>query len=372
MSDLRSLYELADYQNGRAFKPAETTGKSGLPVVKIAEMNKGITSTTGWFAGVLDTKHTIAAGDLLFAWSGTIVVQNWEGPSAALNQHVFKVTAKPGIDQAYLKYLLMSEIPFFNRLVADQRTTMGHVKVADLRKRMVVLPPLAEQKRIASVLSALDELTGANLAAARECADLRQTLIRLARSEATETLPLSSTASFVNGKNFTKDPTGTGRAVIRTPELRRGPSESTVFNDVVAVADNLASPGDLLFVWSGSLLVDRWLHDEALVNQHIFKVIPKSPYPDWLVNGLIEWQMPMFLGLAADKATTMGHIQRGHLDREVPMPDPDALARLEALVRPLWDQELLLRQECLQLEKTRDELVPRLIDGTLRVREATV
>src|SRR5690606_21203609 len=106
----------------------------GLPVVKIAELNRGITDATRRYAGELDPKHEINEGDLLFAWSGSVGIYRYAGPRAALNQHIFKVTAESGVDQGFLRWLLLAQMPVFERVVADQATTMGHVKVADLKR----------------------------------------------------------------------------------------------------------------------------------------------------------------------------------------------------------------------------------------------
>ena len=84
---------------------------------------------------------------------------------------------------------------------------------------------------------------------------------------------IADLARYVNGRAFTKGATGTGRMVIRIAELNSGPGGSTVYHDIAAAPENIAHPGDLLFAWSGSLDVYRWHRDEALVNQHIFKVI---------------------------------------------------------------------------------------------------
>jgi type I restriction enzyme S subunit len=116
-------------------------------------------------------------------------------------------------------------------------------------------------------------------------------------------------------------------------------------------------------------MVSRWFFEDGLVNQHIFKVIPKDGYPDWLVFGLIESQMPLFLSLAADKATTMGHIQRGHLDLPVPSLGPTQVEELGAEVRGLWEEELALRSELLNIEAARAELLPLLLSGRIVVRE---
>ena len=117
-------------------------------------------------------------------------------------------------------------------------------------------------------------------------------------------------------------------------------------------------------------MVDRWLYEDGLVNQHIFKVIPERGVPDWLIFGAIERQMPWFLGLAADKATTMGHIQRGHLDVQVPMPSDASVALAERSIGPLWAAELELLKEAQELVAARNGLLPLLISGRVRVGDA--
>ena len=55
-----------------------------LPVIKIAELNGGSQRRPGGSDGDLDPRHQIAPGDLLFSWSGLIVIQRWRGSSRCL------------------------------------------------------------------------------------------------------------------------------------------------------------------------------------------------------------------------------------------------------------------------------------------------
>ena len=152
-----SLYEVAKYVNGRPTKPGELR-QDGVPVIKIAELNRGITQATDVISpDAVREEHWLKAGDLLFAWSGSIGVYIWHGPRAALNQHIFRVTAKPGFDQGYLRYLLESELSTFAGYVDDKKTTMGHVTIGDLRRTYVRVPPLPEQRAIAHILGTLDD-----------------------------------------------------------------------------------------------------------------------------------------------------------------------------------------------------------------------
>ncbi|PVE17447.1 restriction endonuclease subunit S [Arthrobacter sp. Bz4] len=365
MTTHRILYDLAEFKNGRAFKSTEIRPQGGIPIVKIAEMNRGITSATGWFDGPVDAKHRIAKGDLLFSWSGTIVVQTWQGPDAALNQHIFKVSARADADQTFLKYLLQSLVPKFDGLVMDQKTTMGHVKVADLKSMIVDLPDMTDQLGIANALSSLDNKIESNDNLIRLIPALIRARVDAALDQSSIPVNVADLARFINGGAYTKAATGTGRMVLRIAELNGGPGKSTVYNDIQVPEDKTARSGDLLMSWSGSLGIYRWTRDEAIINQHIFKVIPRA-YPAWLVHDRLHYIMPVFQGIAKDKATTMGHIQRGHLETtQVLVPDTSLIETLDVEVSGLWRRMLNAERENLDLIHLRETLMPELLSGRL-------
>ena len=85
---------------------------------------------------------------------------------------------------------------------------------------------------------------------------------------------LTDLARFVNGKAFTREATTYGRPILRIKELNGGVADATPRSDIEVADDHLARHHDILFAWSGSLDVYRWSGPEALINQHIFKVIP--------------------------------------------------------------------------------------------------
>jgi type I restriction enzyme S subunit len=109
-----------------------------------------------------------------------------------------------------------------------------YLSLADQRQLSILLPPIQEQNGIAEVLGALDDKIAVNERAVAVADELRALSLRrfmTSYPEATEKLPLSSLAQFVNGKAFTKDASGTGRMVIRIAELNSDPGLSTVYND---------------------------------------------------------------------------------------------------------------------------------------------
>lgn len=370
-----SLYSLASWTNGLAFRSIEFSDV-GRPIIKISEVKNGLSGQTKFTEAEYDPKYRIRSGDMIFCWSGqpetSIGTYYWRGPDGWLNQHLFRVQPRSeDVVDAFFYYLLLDLNPRFVELARNKQTTgLGHVTKRDLQDITLNLPPLEEQRRIAGVLGALDDLADTEMRISADCGQLwRAVVSRNMDEQGSAPAPLSALASFVNGRNFTKGATGQGRPIIRTPEVRGGPTASTVRTDVDADADRVARFGDVLFVWSGSLCCARWAFEEALVNQHVFKASPLDATPDWLVMFALERQMPWFLSLAQDKATTMGHIQRRHLDESVELPVSAELSQLDAVVRPFWDQELESRAAARSAMRLRDELLPLLMSGRVRVGE---
>ena len=224
---------------------------------------------------------------------------------------------------------------------------------------------------IAATLGALDDKIESNKVLIDKSKELIHTYCLRAQNEkqATE-CPVAELGDFINGGAFTKGATGTGRVVIRIAELNSGIGSSTVYNDLDVPMNKTAFFGDILMPWSGSLGVYIWTGDEAIINQHIFKVVPRS-LPKWFVYDRLERVIPVFQSIASDKATTMGHIRRAHLKQiTVPIFDSEEIIHLDKICSPLWEIMLICYQENQNLASLRDALLPELMAGRIRVPEA--
>lgn len=259
-----------------------------------------------------------------------------------------------------------------------------HFNVGSAKAIGLLLPEIAEQRRIVRVLGAVDDKIDSNRRLAELLEATAATLFRarfvdfVGVDEVEESeigrLPrdwragsLTDLARFVNGKAFTKHANGCGRPIIRIRELNDGVDHGTPHSDIEIGEDFIAGFDDILFAWSGSLGVYRWPGDESLINQHIFKVIPDG-WPAWFVFAWIEAHMAEFRGVARDKATTIGHIQRRHLDESrLPLPTMEAIAEADAVVGPLDRHRAGLVCESRTLSLVRDALLPKLIAGQIRV-----
>jgi type I restriction enzyme S subunit len=322
------------------------------------------------FAQRLTPKSRPLINDILLTKDGTIGrVALCDQDGICINQSVALIRANSDAVPAYLKYFL--EAPATqDRLEQDSGgSTIKHIYITRIGDVPILLPPKHEQRAIAEVLSALDDKIAANGKTVEQL-DLFVSENYRNAAKGGPDRALSSLASFVNGGAYTKGASGTGRVVVRIAELNGGIGGSTVLSDAKVPEEQTARFGDLLFAWSGSLTVRRWFRNDAIINQHIFKVLPKDENSHWLVHQALLSALPSLKAIAADKATTMGHIKREHLDILVRVPDTETTARVSLLLQGAWDFGLSKEQESLRLIALRDALLPALMSGKLRVKDA--
>ena len=156
-----SLYSLAEWKNGLAFKQIHFAGQ-GKPVIKIAELKNGITAQTAYTQQTFDDSVYLTKGDMVFSWSGnpetSIDVFWYNLPNGWLNQHIFKVTPNEGVHKLYLYYLLKSLKPQFTAIASNKQTTgLGHVTIRDMKEMMIELPDYDIQKSVGEYLYSIDQ-----------------------------------------------------------------------------------------------------------------------------------------------------------------------------------------------------------------------
>jgi type I restriction enzyme S subunit len=185
-----------------------------------------------------------------------------------------------------------------------------------------------------------------------------------------EVASLDEIADYLNGLAMQKYPPKDTDflPVIKIRELRQGITDE---NSGQASLDidpaYIVEDGDILFSWSGSLLVDIWVGGTGGLNQHLFKVTSEN-FPKWFYYYWTKFHLEEFQRIAAFKATTMGHIQRRHLsDALTIVPNPEVLSQADSLIAPLMDRMIEGRHESRTLAETRDALLPKLVSGEIRV-----
>ena len=135
-------------------------------------------------------------------------------------------------------------------------------------------------------------------------------------------IPIKHTATFLNGAAFKPSDWGDdGLPILRIAQLTGKPFDNYfdgTINRMLHIRD-----GDLLFSWSATIDAFIWDRGDAVLNQHIFKVVPKAnTYKNYLYY-VIKAHAPRW---ADDDAhgSTMRHIKKGSLSNKIWLPDLSA------------------------------------------------
>lgn len=289
--------------------------------------------------------------------------------------------AKANIEQDYLYYYVSS--PYFTRLMDGIRTgtsnSQQRIDWKQFLREPINVPSLPIQRKVVSLLRNIDKKIELNNAINN---NLEQQAKAIFSNEflTLETLPdgwkqasLIDIADYLNGLAMQKyRPTAdeTGIPVLKIKELRQGCcDDNSELCSPSIKSEYIIHDGDVIFSWSGSLLVDFWCGGICGLNQHLFKVT-SNKYNKWFYYAWTKHHLDRFIAVAADKATTMGHIKRDELSKaEVLIPNEADYKRIETLLQPIYDLIIANRIENKKLAETRDTLLPKLMTGEIDITE---
>ena len=395
------LGDYCDFQNGYAFKSSEFKTNGEYKIVKIKELKDGLVKFFDDSASV-DVqdikefeKYKIYRNDVLFALTGDPVSKpnplSWVGrvsiyrsdENALLNQRTCKIKKSEKFDNQFLYYYFRQWDNFY--ALASKATgsaSQANISTNTIADTIIKLPPLPTQQKIAAILSSLDDKIEVNNKINTNLEQQAQALFKNwfvdfepfggKMPEGWKVGKLSDIADYLNGlamQKFRPLEDEAGLPVLKIKELRQGccDESSELCSPSKVKPEYIIHDGDVIFSWSGSLLVDIWCGGTCGLNQHLFKVTSQT-YEKWFYYLWTKHHLDRFIFLAADKATTMGHIKREELDKaEVIIPDDKTYQQQTSVIEPIIDEIISNRIENRKLAQIRDELLPKLMNGEIEV-----
>jgi type I restriction enzyme S subunit len=354
--------------------------------------------------------------DIIFTHRGTlgqvgIIPSNPKYPRYVVSQSQMKLTVNSKIaDPRYIFYFFRSTIGQHNLLMNTSTTGVPAISqpLTSLRNITVSLPPLKIQQKISGILSTLDDKIELNR-------QMNQTLEAMARSifkswfvdfdpvyakmedrdyplppEIMDLFPdeleeselglipkgwrvssLAQIADYLNGLALQKYPPENNiesLPVIKIRELRSGfPDDQSNLATVNLPDEFIIDDGDIVFSWSGSLLVKIWCGGKGALNQHLFKVTSED-FPKWFYYLWTNYHLSEFQRIASDKATTMGHIKRHHLqDAKVVIPSSELIEQGTSKITPLINKYITNTKIEKLLNQEKEILLPKLLSGEIEV-----
>lgn len=312
---------------------------------------------------------------------------------------ILKGRNKKILDNKFMYYYLSQDV-FFSYVTATAKgTKMPRGDKTAIMNYKINLPTIQEQENIVRILTSLDKKIEINNEINKKLEELAQAIFKhwfvdfefpnengepykSSGGEMVESelgmIPkgwrvesLDKVADYLNGlamQKYRPSENEKGIPVLKIKELRQGKTDEN--SDICTEnIDNqyIVRDGDIIFSWSGTLLVDVWCGGKCGLNQHLFKVTSKK-FEKWFYYHWTRFYLEKFMRIAESKATTMGHIKRKDLsDSKVLIPTEIVYEKINSIMEPLLEKQINTKIQSTRLVKIRDSLLPKLMSGEIRV-----
>ncbi|TDU88818.1 type I restriction enzyme S subunit [Kribbella voronezhensis] len=325
---------------------------------------------------------TPRAGDLLFSYETRLgeAALMPAGVQACLGRRMALLRPNDDVvDCRFLLYFYLS--PTFQRTISTHTihgATVPRIGLASMPQWTVRIPPLDEQRSIAEVLGALDDKVLCNRRIASSAAALAESMFLEGVAGVTDVATLGDIATIVLGgtpsrsrRDFWEGGTVPWLASGKANEERvLTPSELITKEALENSAAKLMPRGSTILAITGATLgqIAR-LEIEACGNQSLIGVWnDDAAMNDWLYFA-IRREIDQLLKHATGAAQQ--HVNKGAVEAlRIPILSPAETRRWADSIRPLLDMSATADRESAVLVKARDELLPLLMSGKVRVRKA--
>ena len=350
------------------------------------------------------SRYTVNEGDIVISIVGTIGLVSIIGKTldgANLTENCVKLIELKNVNRDYLYYYLTS---IYGKREFEKGTVgavQAKLPIKNIQQVSIKLPNLSQQKAIADILSSLDDKIEVNNQMNETLEEMAQALFKrwfvdfefpneegkpykssggeMVESElgmipkGWNVKSLDQIASFLNGlamQKFRPNEDEDSLPVLKIKELRQEKVTSDSDRCTVNIDSKYkVNDGDVIFSWSGTLDARIWCGGEVGLNQHLFKVT-SDLYPKWFYYMWVVEYLHQFIRIAADRATTMGHIKRQHLtEAQVLVAPKDQLDKMGKVLTPIIEKIIQNKVEKRSLESLRDTLLPKLMSGEIRVSD---
>ena len=281
-------------------------------------------------------------------------------------------------DKLFIYYLL-KELNLKNYSSGSAVPTLNRNHIHNLE---ILVPLLKEQQKISKILSSLDEKIEINRKINENLEEQAKEIFleNFVRNEKNytnwEKVSLIDIANYLNGlamQKYRPKENEESLPVLKIKELRQGVTDKGSELCSCNIDSNyIINNGDIIFSWSGSLLVDIWCGGTCGLNQHLFKVT-SDKYEKWFYYLWTKYHLDEFILIAKDKATTMGHIKRENLkNAQVLIPSDEEYKKLTLILKPMIDLIIDIKIQIQKLSSIRDELLPKLMTGEIDVSKIDI
>ena len=410
-----TLEELIDVKHGFAFKGAfisELPNKNILVTPGNFKVGGGFKSDKfKYYHGEIPTNYILKRNDVIVTMTDLSKEGDTLGFSAKVpndenqylhNQRIGLVLFKNDIFDKEFSYWLLRTRNYQKSMVnSSTGSTVSHTSPSRIQEYSFNLPPLPEQKSIASILTCFDKKIELLHSQNKTLETIAQTIFTewFGKYQVGDELPegwkvgkLDDVIEFINGyafksKDLLKEPSINTYNVFKMGSIKKGGGfnhnkTKSYFNkeDAIKLSKYILKSGDLLMSMTDmkdaiSLLGHTALmiyDDEYIVNQRVGLIRARND---------INIDYPFLYLLTNDKhfiANLRGRANSGvqvNLSTQAikeslfNIPDQATNIKFDALVKPLFEKRKHNYIKIQTLTKMRDTLLPKLMSGDIRVNK---
>jgi type I restriction enzyme S subunit len=299
------------------------------------------------------------------------------GRPMATSQDFVNWVCGPDLNSAYLRYLLLLEQESIRRFAHG--TTHQTMYYPEAKALTVLVPARSDQDAIAEVLSALDDKIAANERAIRGSLNLAAAHFQATVAGVGFSTEIFTDVASVNGGGTPRTSVGeywggsiqwatpTDVTGLNAPYLRRT-SRSITEEGLAACASSLYPTGSILMTSRATIGAFAIAQQPTAVNQGFIVVNAKRADLQWWLFHEMQDRVPEFLTHA--NGATFLELSRGRFrDLVVRLPEAQALQAFNRVVQPLHELAASISEENEKLAAARDEFLPLLMSGRLRVKD---
>lgn len=404
---MTQLKTIADIQTGPFGSQLhkEDYVETGTPIVTVEHLGNRVFTEQN-LPRVSDSdkarliKYTLSTGDIVFSRVGSVDRCSYVDKSHdgwMFSGRCLRVRPTELVDSLYLYYYFcLEETKQFVRNIAVG-ATMPSINTKLLGEVEIALPDLNNQKRIAAVLSSLDDKIENNQKLNDNLAEQIRTLCNSWLSDYEpfggtcpddwEHTPLSSFAKFISGysyKGSELQESTTAMATIKNFDRKGGfkldgykeimPSSKLKSEHHVELFDTLVAHTDLTqnaeVIGNAEPVLSFSGYGDIIFSMDVVKVIPDNPaISKFLIAAMLQTRQFKGHCLGYVNGTTVLHLSKKALpEYSLMLPkDLSILVPLDEAVSSMYRQMALNIDENVQLANLRDSLLPQLMSGKLDV-----
>lgn len=370
---------------------------SGYRIIRVADVTDGCVDLSSpdfveaTYAKAIGDKAAVE-GDVLLTTKGTVgrvAVMPATTELAVYSPQLcfFRVLNPQRIDPRFLRYWF-SSAEFWNQARDRMNNTdmAAYINLADIRSMAMTLPPISSQHAIAEVLGALDDKIAANTHRAIIADGLLRTIIADRLRDTPSCRALSDMCTVVNGVSYRSAELGESMtALVTLKSFRRDggysarglkpytgtplPSQIVVEGEIVVAQTDLTQAAEV--VGRVIRVPHSPLYNRLVASLDLAIVRPVAGVTPWYLYAVLLDERFRHHCRSRATGTTVLHLTRGSIGTYsaplLSLADQHALAEA---IEPLEAVRVAAEAESSALAATRDALLPALMSGRLRVKDA--